>query len=305
MPVMHFGHTGFRSHPQFHLARHLLCGLDVRKWYSQIPVGDSGAMAQANYDSLLTSIDQLYAAALDPSRWNGFLTSLAAQFEAQNAFVCEVEYRKRSLAYVGLPQPARTKIPVQRYENLIHEDPRTPAFRNSGVRPVHCRMATTTDRLHNSRAYREYLKPLGIEYTMVVVLPMRDGATRDLGLTRGAGSRPFDDDDCAWMNRLVPHVERAFTINGALEAKLSTARRQAHVRSADQRLLEQRFELSPAQAQLATLLYGGASVKQAAVKLGITEGSARQYLKKVFEKTGVKRQLDLIRAIEGALARDG
>jgi DNA-binding CsgD family transcriptional regulator len=46
-------------------------------------------------------------------------------------------------------------------------------------------------------------------------------------------------------------------------------------------------------------------VKQAAASLGITEGSARQYLKKVFEKTGVKRQLDLIRAIEGALARDG
>src|ERR1700710_342206 len=133
-------------------------------------------MAQANYESLLTTIDQLYAAAVDPSRWNGFLASLAAQFEAQNAFVCEVEYRKRSLAYVGLPQPARAHMPVQRYENLIDEDPRTPAFRNSGVRPVHCRMATTTDRLHGSRAYREYLKPLGIEYTMVVVLPMRDGA---------------------------------------------------------------------------------------------------------------------------------
>jgi DNA-binding CsgD family transcriptional regulator len=46
-------------------------------------------------------------------------------------------------------------------------------------------------------------------------------------------------------------------------------------------------------------------VKQAASSLAITEGSARQYLKKVFEKTGVRRQLDLIRAIDGALTRDG
>lgn len=260
-------------------------------------------MARADYDSLLTSIDQLYAAAIDPSRWNGFLASLATQFEAQNAFVCEVEYRKRSLAYVGLPQPGRARVPVQRYENLIDEDPRTPAFRNSGVRPVHCRMATTTDRLHGSRVYREYLKPLGIEYTMVVVLPMRDGATRDLGLTRSADGRPFDDDDCAWMNRLIPHVERAFSIGGALETSL--AARPADIRSADPVLLQAAFKLTPAQARLAALIHDGASVKQAAAQLGLTEGSARQYLRRIFAKTGTNRQIDLIREVAWAVADSG
>lgn len=259
-------------------------------------------MSQANYESLLTSIDQLYAAAVDPSRWNGFLSSLAAQFEAQNAFVCEVEYRKRSLAYVGLPQPARAQIPVRRYETLIDEDPRTPAFRGSGGRPVHCRMATTTDRLRGSRAYREYLKPLGIEYTMVVVLPMRDGVTRDLGLTRSVTGRPFDDNDCAWMNRLIPHVERAFAIGGSLETKLAPGTRPAHIPTIDKRLLESRFKLTPAQARLATLLHNGASVKQAAEQLGITEGSARQYLRRIFAKTGTNRQIDLIREIAWTVA---
>jgi DNA-binding CsgD family transcriptional regulator len=259
-------------------------------------------MAQANYESLLTSIDRLYAAALDPTRWNGFLTSLAAQFEAQNAFVCEVEYRERSLAYVGLPQPARTKVPVQRYETLIEEDPRTDAFRGSGVRPVHCRMATTTERLHGSRVYREYLKPLGIEYTMVVVLPLRDGVTRDLGLTRSAAGRPFDENDRGLMSRLVPHVERAFAIGGALETKLAATRRPSQVRSADWRLLENRFGLTPAQARLAVRLHDGASVRQAAEKLGITEGSARQYLRRIFAKTGTNRQIDLIREIAWTVA---
>lgn len=262
-------------------------------------------MAQPNYESLLSSIDQLYAAALDPSRWTGFLTSVAAQFEAQNAFVCEVEYRERSLAYVGLPQPERARMPVQRYETLIGEDPRTPAFRGSGVQPVHCRMATTTERLHGSRVYRDYLKPLGIEYTMVVVLPVRNGVTRDLGLTRGVDGRQFDENDCAWMNRLIPHIERAFAISGALESKLPRNPQTAQVRGIDARLLETKFELTPAQARVAVLLHEGASLKQAAEQIGITEGSARQYLKKVFEKTGVNRQLDLIRAIDGALGRDG
>src|SRR4029453_14537418 len=147
--------------------------------------------AHTNYEQLLTVIDQLYAAALDPNQWNGFLASLATQFEAQNAFVCEVEYRERRPAFVGLPQARRARIPVQRYETLIEEDPRTHAFRGSGVQPVHCRMATTTERLHGSRVYRDYLQPLGIEYTMVVVLPLREGVTRDLGLTRGVEGRPF------------------------------------------------------------------------------------------------------------------
>lgn len=258
--------------------------------------------AQTDYEQLLGAIDQLYAAALDPGQWNGFLASLATQFEAQNAFVCEVEYRERSLAYVGLPQASRARIPVQRYENLIDEDPRTHAFRSSGVQPVHCRMATTTERLHNSRVYRDYLQPLGIEYTMVVVLPVREGVTRDLGLTRSADSRPFDEDDRALMSRLVPHVERAFTINGALEAKLAAARQLAYVRTADRRLLEERLELSPAQAQLAALLYDGKNLRHAASRLGITEGSARQYLRRIFARTGTNRQVDLIREIARTMA---
>jgi DNA-binding CsgD family transcriptional regulator len=82
----------------------------------------------------------------------------------------------------------------------------------------------------------------------------------------------------------------------------SPARRPA---DCDQLKLQTVFALSPAQARLAALLFDGRSVKDAAHELGITEGSARQYLKKVFEKTGARRQLDLIRVIEGALARNG
>jgi len=271
-----------------------------RRWFYS-PKEKRGAMAQADYESLLTSIDRLYAAALDPVQWSNCLASLASQFGAQNAFVCEVEYRKRSLAYVGLPQAVRARVPVARYETLIEDDPRTHAFRGSGVQPVHCRMATSTERLHGSRVYRDYLKPLDIEYTMVVVMPLRDGVTRDLGLTRSAEGRPFDENDRALMTRLIPHVERAFTINGALETKFAEAR-QVCVEGADPRRLQEIFELTPAQAQLAALLYDGASVKQAAERLGITEGSARQYLRRIFVRTGTNRQIDLVRRIARAMA---
>ena len=261
-------------------------------------------MLHQDYESLLTAIDQLYAAALDPGRWQDFLSSLAAQFEAQNAFVCELEYRERSLAYVGLPQPARAQVPVQRYETLIDEDPRTPAFRGSGVQPVHCRMATTTERLHGSRVYREYLKPLGIEYTMVAVLPLREGVTRDLGLTRNAEGRPFDENDRARMSRLIPHLERAFTIGGTLAARPASGQQCVDLDKAERGLLERSLKLSPAQARLAALLYDGVSIRDAAEQLGITEGSARQYLRRIFAKTGTNRQVDLIRKIARTVAAE-
>lgn len=57
------------------------------------------------------------------------------------------------------------------------------------------------------------------------------------------------------------------------------------------------FGLSERESQLAALICGGAALKDASAILGISVGTARQYLKSVFLKTGVARQADLIRLI--------
>jgi DNA-binding CsgD family transcriptional regulator len=122
-------------------------------------------------------------------------------------------------------------------------------------------------------------------------------------LTRGSCGSAFDQDDIDLMNRLVPHVERAFRINGALESKLLTAERFRNLAKTDQPTLQSAFGLTPAEAKLATLLYNGANVRQAAEQLGITEGSARQYIRRIFGKTQTSRQVDMIRVI-GRSVRD-
>lgn len=58
-----------------------------------------------------------------------------------------------------------------------------------------------------------------------------------------------------------------------------------------------RYGLTSAEARLAQALDGGASVKDAAVSFGISEGTARQQLKAVFRKIGVTRQAELIRCM--------
>jgi DNA-binding CsgD family transcriptional regulator len=70
-------------------------------------------------------------------------------------------------------------------------------------------------------------------------------------------------------------------------------------------LLSKLFGLAPSEAQLAILLSEGATLREAAQQLGITENSVRTYSKRIFFKTGVRRQADLVRVILRSLAMLG
>jgi DNA-binding CsgD family transcriptional regulator len=259
-------------------------------------------MARAEHRQLLDVIDRLYAASLDHSQWPVFLGSLASMFEAKNAFICEVDHRTRALDYVGLSQQNRERVPVKRYETLINEDPRTPLFRRHLSRATHCRMGLSTERLHASRAYREYLQPLDFEYTMVVLLPVRDGVTLDLGLTRGRSSEAFGGDDCDLLNELVPHLGRGFEIRRALSTRLAPQLPLVAQSESDTEMLQRLLSLTPSQARLTRLLFDGLTVKDAAERLGLTEGTARQYIKRIYARIGVRRQTDMIRRVGRALS---
>jgi DNA-binding CsgD family transcriptional regulator len=71
--------------------------------------------------------------------------------------------------------------------------------------------------------------------------------------------------------------------------------------AAQARVLELLWNLTPSQARLACLLSGGENLQSAATELGITEASARQYLKAVFQKLGVNRQGDMLRKVLSVL----
>ena len=54
------------------------------------------------------------------------------------------------------------------------------------------------------------------------------------------------------------------------------------------------FDLSPGEARLAALVGGGMEIRDVAGRLGITEGTARIVLKRVFRKLGINRQAQLV-----------
>jgi DNA-binding CsgD family transcriptional regulator len=66
---------------------------------------------------------------------------------------------------------------------------------------------------------------------------------------------------------------------------------------ADPSLLEQLYGMTPSQARLAALLAQGFGLGDAAALLGSTEHTVRSHLKRVFAKTGTKRQAELVHVL--------
>lgn len=68
-------------------------------------------------------------------------------------------------------------------------------------------------------------------------------------------------------------------------------------------LLEGLFDLTPAEARVASGLAGGETIAELSRRLGTSEDTARTHLKSVFAKTGTRRQADLVALLSGLAPR--
>lgn len=67
----------------------------------------------------------------------------------------------------------------------------------------------------------------------------------------------------------------------------------------DMRVLSGLFDLTPGEARVARELATGASLEAVAIKLGLRLETVRTYLKRIFLKTGTRRQAELTRMLSG------
>jgi DNA-binding CsgD family transcriptional regulator len=75
--------------------------------------------------------------------------------------------------------------------------------------------------------------------------------------------------------------------------------------STSRQILGELFELTPAEANLATLLARGLSLAQVSSAQNISQHTARAQLKSIFAKTGVSRQAELVRLVLKSVASLG
>jgi DNA-binding CsgD family transcriptional regulator len=67
--------------------------------------------------------------------------------------------------------------------------------------------------------------------------------------------------------------------------------------SVSERPLRQIYAMTPAEARLTARLIEGIPLEEAADTMGISQNTARSYLKRIFIKAGVNRQVDLARTV--------
>ena len=165
-------------------------------------------------EALFNLIGRLYDTATDTGKWGAFLTELVTLFGASAGHLTHFDFQERRMTFsvqVGLDHMSAALW--QRYEALLPEDPRMPAYAKYLGKPQSCRMTIDEQTLHASRFYREVLVPARIEYTLGLKLDGDNNGGTGLAITRDDRSSPFDQADCDLLGKIIPHLKRALEIH--------------------------------------------------------------------------------------------
>lgn len=131
----------------------------------------------------------------------------------------------------------------------------------------------------------------------IVAATRADGARLAGALTKAArdghARTRFDGaGDSLDADLVALHAEDAADVRIVIVLKPAWEERRQRLRAA-----ETRFALTPAEARMLATLFEGCSVPEAAERLGVARTTARTHLQRMFDKTGVRRQADLLRLV--------
>ncbi|HVY19815.1 MAG TPA: helix-turn-helix transcriptional regulator [Bauldia sp.] len=105
---------------------------------------------------------------------------------------------------------------------------------------------------------------------------------------------PAIGDEPALVIHLLPLRRVAHDIFGGAETLILATPIAASQLAPSATLLNVLFDMTPAEARLATDLTGGLTLAESAAKHGVTVKSSRTYLERIFRKTGIHRQGQLV-----------
>jgi DNA-binding CsgD family transcriptional regulator len=125
----------------------------------------------------------------------------------------------------------------------------------------------------------------------------RQGASGTLSITRPSGAPPLNIV-------IVPlHVKTEKIAEQGPIAAIFVTDPDMPLDSSNLQQLRDLYALTPGEARVAVSLLQGKSVEEAAAAMGITVNTARAYLKRIYQKTGVRRQPELMRLLLLGLPR--
>jgi DNA-binding CsgD family transcriptional regulator len=157
-----------------------------------------------------------------------------------------------------------------------------------------------------TRFWRRWLVPQGFRGWGCVVVERSEIDVIYLEFLARAERLPFGPGTLRLLKALAPHLRRvgrvkswaAFgpTVGATARAPEPRLRRGSlsRIPTPFELMLRQRYMLTPAEARLAAALATGVTLKTAAERLYISLNTARTHLARVYDKTGVRRQAELL-----------
>ena len=154
----------------------------------------------------------MYDASTDVDKWPIFLENVAKLFASKGAQIAHYDPDRNHHNFNFIHGFDFDRETLESIEHLIPDDPRFQYGLANAPKPIHCRMAVTTEELHATEIYKQLLAPAGIEYSAAVMLPLEDGLMTFLALFRTQADPVYTDEDCALLGEFVPHLKRAIGI---------------------------------------------------------------------------------------------
>ena len=164
-------------------------------------------------DDFSRAVASVYDASMDVERWPDTLAHVARTFGGHAG---QIAVRSslddiRFLRISGYPDDFVERF-LPTYVALTPTDPRLGMLATFH-KATHCRQFVTDEVLWASEIYQQLLKQVGVEYSMLVALPVEEDLLAIFGIMRGPGRAPFTDDQCVDFGRLAPHVARAVSMH--------------------------------------------------------------------------------------------
>ncbi|MEO5373231.1 MAG: helix-turn-helix transcriptional regulator [Alphaproteobacteria bacterium] len=113
------------------------------------------------------------------------------------------------------------------------------------------------------------------------------GPNEWLSVRRSPDGLPFDGVEVEVFTAVAPHIGRALRL-----------RRRIEERDAPAPTLAEAFRLTPSEARIARSIARGQGLFETATELGISRNTARTHMKRIYAKTGARRQGDLVRLLK-------
>jgi DNA-binding CsgD family transcriptional regulator len=159
--------------------------------------------------SFLHFIDLIYSAAEHPQRWRQFYEELTVAAGVRSIHMLGVDKRLGTLSYSeGANLPVEGELAYMHHYRLI--DPRLPMMDSlQDGEWLHCPQQLGEELVATHPVYQEFLLPYDRRYNSMCKLVDLPEATVIFSLLSGEAEGPLKPQAQAFVDRLLPHLQRA------------------------------------------------------------------------------------------------